>query len=229
MPKKVIVLLAAIAACLLIAAGMVTYVLTNPRLPAASNNNRQTIATTPSATSRTSNLNDSTTSTKTPQTNFPSHTADFTVKAMLENRAGQNEELTLQVTQGKVCQSRDNGQPQRQQMSLAAGISVTFTRVYACSGSYQDGKLSYSETVLSEVVEGSGGTGLLNTVKWRCEANGEYVYAQLDGTFSSQRAVAGNYTWNSAPAYTCDAAVAMPSVLPSGRSGTGKWTGEVAS
>jgi hypothetical protein len=87
---------------------------------------------------------------------------------------------------GTVCQSVDNGQAKTFNGDLGNGVTYQETRTYKCTGTYKDGKLSYTETTTSDTINASTGVS--------CTANTPYVVEHLEGTFSDHATISGTYS-----------------------------------
>jgi hypothetical protein len=95
----------------------------------------------------------------------------------------------------QVCDAiHDDGQSHTYTGSDNIG-NYTEVFVWKCTGSYKSGKLSYTETTMSDKLTYSDGTV--------CNAQAPYVYTQLDGTFSSATAISGTYSGDTIH-YTCN-------------------------
>jgi hypothetical protein len=173
-----------------------------------------------------------------PAGTVPANNATFQIKVTLTLKAsndngsntaiwGRNtsETITLQVSNGKVCQVRDDGRTVRESFNLAnslPGDKWTFERKFSCTGSYKDGKLTYTETVTSETLRGEGSPTASSTAQLAsntCPAK-QYVYNQLEGTFSSSTAVSGDFIWSGTTIGRCGSLSPVK--------GTGTWSSEIA-
>src|SRR5579875_896024 len=143
-----------------------------------------------------------------------SGTVDATVTAN-----GTSDTFQLTVTGspdgGKVCRDRDNGQPQSQQGTTTDGVAYTATVAYTCSGTYKGGQLSYTETATSAKVVYANGLS--------CTANVPFVNMHLQGSFSSNTAISGNYSQD-AVTFNCNMNVGAVTT----NAETGTWTGIAA-
>ncbi len=92
----------------------------------------------------------------------------------------------LNVKNGTVCRTQDDGQSHSSTGTLTDGTGYRENRSMTCSGTYKTGKLAYTETVTSDTITFDDGV--------TCTASSSYVNAQLDGTFTSNTAVSGNYS-----------------------------------
>ncbi len=99
----------------------------------------------------------------------------------------------LEITDGKVCQSEDDGKPHMSSGDIvnssgnSEGITYQETVIMTCSGSYKGGKLTYTETVTSDRVELSNGVVCVGVTPYRAQV--------LSGTFSDSLHISG--TWSS--------------------------------
>lgn len=127
-------------------------------------------------------------------------------------------ELILLVTnsQGKqtVCGSLDDGKPHSKKGS-SSGLTYTETIVSSCSGAYAGGKLTYTQTAKSDVIQYSNGV--------RCSAKGPYKAAQLDGTFSSPTEISGTIARDKVT-INCDHSVGDIPVDAQTSSWSGTWS-----
>ncbi|MBO0778936.1 MAG: hypothetical protein J2P37_08945 [Ktedonobacteraceae bacterium] len=177
--------------------------------------------------------------TPTPQPGtVPSNTATFQLKVTLTLKAdngqafkgavwgrSESEEITLVVAGGKVCQVRDDGRAVSESFDLPTGQlgdKWTYARKFACSGTYADGKLSYTETVTSETLTGQGSLSSTSTADLASKAcpYKEYVFDQLDGTFSNATTISGNFSWSGSVVGHCDGQAPVK--------GSGTWTSKLA-
>jgi hypothetical protein len=86
---------------------------------------------------------------------------------------------------GKVCDQRDNGQPQSFNGSLSQGGTFTVMIVFSCAGTYKSGHLTYTETIISaHYTLSDGGT---------CTLQSSFVYGQFDGTFTDATTITGTF------------------------------------
>jgi hypothetical protein len=152
----------------------------------------------------------------------PPDDASMTINAnvTLTNNPGQTTE-TLTVTGrpdpngGTVCiNGDDNGQPHSATGS-SQGVTFQETIVFSCSGSYKDGKLSYTETATSDTINFSNGLA--------CTAHTPYVYQHLEGTFTNSTSVGGTFT-SDAITVDCNGGVGTQQL----NANQGTWTGQSA-
>ncbi|HEY0755359.1 MAG TPA: zinc-ribbon domain-containing protein [Ktedonobacteraceae bacterium] len=122
---------------------------------------------------------------------------------------------------GSACLDRDNGQPQTSSNTSVTGTSYTETNSFSCQGSYKGGKISYTETVLTDIVNFTDGSGI------SCTLASPQTKQQLTGSYTSRNTFTGTFTSAAIPAsdYNC----ADPSQSFHYLSSSGSWTGNVAS
>lgn len=97
----------------------------------------------------------------------------------------------------QICDTNphlDDGQPHSYSGTDRNGTKYTETYVWKCAGTYKSGKLSYTETSVSDVVAYANGI--------KCTAHTPYVWTQLDGTFTSATELSGTYSADIIE-YTC--------------------------
>lgn len=92
---------------------------------------------------------------------------------------------------GTVCASNDDGKLHTQTVAPpgnALGYTETFSAT--CSGTYQGGRLTYTETITSATIKYDlpGPTGMTCTLKK------PYVATRLEGSFTSPTATSGTYS-----------------------------------
>ncbi len=158
-----------------------------------------------------------------PSLNYP--TGNFTVKVVIKQPNSQSgETFLLEVRNGIVCQQRDTGQTSSSPFVYpGSGSDASFTRVFSCKGTYQNGHLSYTETAERAEYDLEGD---------RAGAKGAYIYIHLEGDFSNTKTIAGQYTFD-LPTWSpvTPSSVALADTLNhaqeqiSNKNGT--WTGEV--
>jgi hypothetical protein len=122
-------------------------------------------------------------------------------------------------TGGTSCRSIDNGHPQTySKVTVDTNTSYTDTLTATCTGTYKGGKLTYTETITSDVIVYSFAT---------CRLNSPHVLEQLSGSYTDQHMFSGtgNYPGIPKSAYTCNQANAYFFYY----AGAGNWTGQVAS
>ncbi len=150
----------------------------------------------------------------------PPDTASFTIHYTVSGPQKQdlgNPEHLLLVMGGTVCGPHDNGQPFTYPDPYSPGDTDTSTTT--CSGSYQGGKLLYTQMVVLFVFMNS--TGVTCTIT----AQSPWMY-QFEGTFTSPTSISGTITGgNGAEPETCNGG--STSTLAPG-SGTRSWSGTVS-
>ncbi len=125
---------------------------------------------------------------KTPGPNgAPTDSATGTIAATIQ---GSSEATNLKVSNGTVCQDKDNGQPSSNSQTDPndPATTITETRTTSCSGSYKAGKLTYTETVTNDKLVFTGGA----TNGVTCNAQTPYVLEHLEGTFTSATDINGS-------------------------------------
>lgn len=149
----------------------------------------------------------------------PTDSASGTVNATIQS-GGQSAALDLTVTGspdgGKVCSSKADGKA-HSHTGTANGVGYTETQVLTCSGTYKGGKLSYTETMTSDKINFANGI--------KCVAQTPFVYAHLEGTFSSATAVSGSFSQD-AVSVTCS--LGGTSRTSSSPAQTGTWNGDAS-
>lgn len=123
-------------------------------------------------------------------------------------------------TGGSVCGIGDNGQPQQtSSKTLNTGETFTQTRAYTCtSGAYKSGKVTYTETVISDVVVFNN-----NGAQTTCTMRGPHIGTEMSGSFTAQGKFSGSLTYPGVPAsdFACDTA----NFTFWRYAGSGSWTG----
>lgn len=140
----------------------------------------------------------------------PTDSATMTIQGTV-NAGSSSGSLTLTVNGGKVCRDIDDGQP-HDHTGTSNGVGYTETTVHTCSGSYQSGHLSYTETATTDKIVFDN--GLI------CTAHVPYVSAHLEGDFTSPTSISGNYTEDSI-VVDCNMGVGSQTFAAN----TGTWTG----
>ena len=88
---------------------------------------------------------------------------------------------------GTVCQQGDDGKARSATVDLTASLFYIETMAFTCTGHYQSGQLTYSETLTTMIIQLSNGDA--------CgAANVSIPYEKWDGTFSSTSTVSGTFT-----------------------------------
>lgn len=122
---------------------------------------------------------------------------------------------------GTVCLSGDNGQPQVfSGVTLNTGIPYRETATYSCTGTYEAGKLSYTETLSSDTIVFAS-----NGISSTCKLNGPHVSQQLSGSYTSPNTFHGTVSFIAIPTslYKCQQG---DHFFHYGAQGT--WTGQIA-
>jgi hypothetical protein len=144
----------------------------------------------------------------------PTDTANMAIAAAIQV-GSSNDTETLDVKNGNVCGKDDDGQPHTSTGAATNGVTFTTTITSTCSGTYQSGKLTYSETTTRLDVVYSDGLV--------CKVGKPFVSRHLDGTFTSATAISGAY---SSDATSLDCNLGVGSLPLSAEQGT--WTGIAA-
>jgi hypothetical protein len=141
----------------------------------------------------------------------PTDSANMTIAVTIEG-----ETSTLNVKNGSVCGDTDTGQPQTGNGTATNGVTFVDTVTLTCQGTYQGGKLTYTETATSLKFVYSD--GLI------CSSGQPFVYRHMDGTFTGSTAINGTYS-RDAIVVNCNLGVGSVTALPSAQ---GNWTGVAA-
>jgi hypothetical protein len=137
--------------------------------------------------------------------------------------------LSIMARPGHACQTRDNhSQPlNRPYMhpGRPRGDGIFFKTLFRCSGTYENGRFSYTETVTSDEI-----VSTLNTQQ-HCVPTVPFVYIQLDGTVNGTT-VTGTYRWTFPACPYSAASAGLGTSIASLRSrdggqGSGSWTGQI--
>ena len=123
---------------------------------------------------------------------------------------------TLGVKNSSVCGDKDTGQPQTSNGTATNGVTFVATLTLTCTGTYQGGKLTYTETAT--------GLKFVYSEGLVCSADKSFVYRHLDGTFTSATAVSGSYSTD-AIVVNCNLGVGNVTALAPDQ---GTWTGIAA-
>jgi hypothetical protein len=115
---------------------------------------------------------------------------------------------------GTVCQAVDHGQPNTYIGNAGNGVTFHETFTLSCSGTYKEGKLTYSETATSDKVDFSDGVS--------CVAHTPYVFEHLEGTFTNQNTISGTLSSNS---ITADCNRGFGTQVTNAK--TGSWTAQL--
>jgi len=125
---------------------------------------------------------------------------------------------------GRVCQPQDNGLPhQYTSHTLDTNLPETQALVYSCSGTYQGGKLTLSETLLADTVQLTDQGAQIT-----CHLLHPRVDEQLTGTYIAQRKFSGTLTYPGIPRsnFSCTSGP-FSSFYFFLYSGSGTWTGTI--
>lgn len=146
---------------------------------------------------------------------FPPNTASGAIEATITQSNGVSFSLKLIVTGsadgGKVCPVNYDGNPHTQQRPDNHNVIVTDTQVYTCNGTYKDGHLSLTDTLLSEKITYPDGR--------ICTTNGTSGVENWQGTFTSATSVSGSFSWQPAQ-YICN-----QGTFTDNSGGPGTWIG----
>jgi hypothetical protein len=97
---------------------------------------------------------------------------------------------------GTVCGTADHGQSYTStQKTVNTGQSYQETSSFSCSGSYKAGKLSYTQTITSDVILFSDGS--------TCTLTSPQIDQQLEGSFTANHTFTGTVTYPKITSYTC--------------------------
>ncbi len=125
-----------------------------------------------------------------------------------------NMTLAVQSSSPQVCDLQyDDGQPHSFSGTDNIG-NYQETFVWKCTGSYQNGKLVYTETTTSDKLTYTSGIS--------CTGQTPYVYVQLNGSFSSATRISGTYSSDTIQ-YTCNKGGNLHTDAQ-----TGTWSGSTA-
>jgi hypothetical protein len=161
----------------------------------------------------------------------PPDSATFKVSANLQTRFSDGTSYdpaqTLQVTGhpdptgGTVCQAQDNGTPVVTTSStFDTSTAYRDSSTYSCTGTYKGGKLTYTETITSELVTYYNATPVQT-----CKLLNPHAIEQLSGSFTSQGVFSGSASFEQVPTtdFSCSASGAYFYYRPA----QGTWTGQV--
>jgi hypothetical protein len=95
---------------------------------------------------------------------------------------------------GSVCKDRDNMQPHTYQSSTTSGLPDTLVYTFSCSGTYKNGQISYTETLLSAVI-----TVNARGNSYVCHLLTAGVDEQLTGNYTAQSGFSGTVTLSAFP------------------------------
>jgi len=123
--------------------------------------------------------------------------------------------VTGSPTGGTVCSERDDGRARSQTGMARGGITYIETTAYTCNGTYNGGRITYTETATSSTIQYSNGI--------HCSLHTPYRAMWVQGTFSHATYVSGT-TSQDAVSVTCDHGVGTFTVDSSSGTWTGEWT-----
>ena len=120
---------------------------------------------------------------------------------------------------GTVCLDRDNGQQFSASYVANNGTPFTETYTFSCQGSYKGGKISFTETLLTDVITFTDGSGI------SCTLSSPQLNQQVTGSYSGNGTFTGTWT------YEPISQTALPCTDPNQTfyytSDQGTWTGTV--
>ena len=96
--------------------------------------------------------------------------------------------------EGSVCKARDDRQAQTYNGTTTGGLSDTQVATFSCSGTYKSGQISYTETLLSDVV-----TVSYQGDSYVCRLLTPGVDEQLTGSYTTSGSFSGTITYSSFP------------------------------
>ena len=120
---------------------------------------------------------------------------------------------------GTVCQNGDNGQKfSSSGVTLDTHIAFTETYSFSCQGSYKGGKVTYTETLVTNVITyTSSGVS--------CTLISPQMNQQVTGSYTSQNTFSGTFVYGHTP--QSDFRCTDPNSYFFYIGGTGTWTGTV--
>jgi hypothetical protein len=121
---------------------------------------------------------------------------------------------------GTVCLNRDNGQQFSSSYVANNGTPFTETFSFSCKGSYKSGKISYTETLLTDVITFTDGSGI------SCTLISPQLNQQVTGSYTGNGTFTG--TWTYGPIPQTDVPCTDPNQSFYYTSGQGTWTGTVS-
>jgi hypothetical protein len=94
---------------------------------------------------------------------------------------------------GTVCQNGDTGQ-QKSTSGVTLDTHIAFTETYSlsCQGSYKSGKVTYTETLLTDMITYTA-TGI------SCTMNSPHMNQQITGSYTGQNTFSGTLVYGSVP------------------------------
>ncbi len=90
---------------------------------------------------------------------------------------------------GTVCLDRDNGQQSSTSYVDTNGTPFTETYSFSCKGSYKSGKISFTETLLTDVVAFNDGSGV------SCTLTSPQLNQQVTGSYTGKGTFSGTWTY----------------------------------
>jgi hypothetical protein len=132
----------------------------------------------------------------------PPDDASFKVIVQIQGQTTTGNRFTSQETEvvtghpdpmgGTVCQTEDNGQP----VVITGFTSNTHvpyrqTSTFSCTGSYKGGKLTFTETITSDVFVFSQPDGTTAT----CRLNSPHTDEQLSGSYTGNNTFSGTVSY----------------------------------
>lgn len=141
---------------------------------------------------------------------------DANGQIVMSIQAGGKTTLLVTNSQGKqtVCGIQDDGKPHSHN-GTSSGLTFTETIVSSCSGTYKGGKLTYTQTAKSDIIQYSNGV--------RCLTKAPYTATKLEGTFSSPTKVSGTVSRDKI-IVSCDHGVGNITVDAQTSDWSGDWT-----
>ena len=154
--------------------------------------------------------------------NFSAHTQIDTLGTQLTHQDTLIITGHPDPTGGTVCRSKDNGKPQViTDVTVNTGEPFQETYTMSCSGRYKGGKITFTETLLSDII-----VFTTSNPQTTCTLNGPHVDEQLSGSYTAQHIFSGTVTYPEIPtsAYSCNTSGSY--FFNYAEHGT--WTGQVA-
>ena len=120
---------------------------------------------------------------------------------------------------GTVCLNGDDGRQFSTSYAGNNGTPFTETYSFSCKGSYKSGKVSYSETLLTDVVTFNDGSGVV------CTLTAPQLNQQVTGSYSGNNTFSGTWTYGPVPTSDFNCSNGGSFFYSSGN---GPWTGTVS-
>ncbi|HET9922275.1 MAG TPA: zinc ribbon domain-containing protein [Ktedonobacteraceae bacterium] len=118
---------------------------------------------------------------------------------------------------GTACLSVDDGQTHVfNETTVNSSQGYRETSIYSCNGSYKTGKITYTETLTSDVI-------VYNSNGATCTLSAPHVDLQLTGDYSGNNAFSGTATYPGITSYNCN----LPGAYFFHYAAQGTWTGRV--